>query len=751
VGQNDRMFFRVKRENGIGAFYSDPISAVFDADYDTSQWQGQVIETHAFGSSAASQFLLAWSDIDWGYQLRNPSRAIAAFPTTLNFWAQGTFTNLAGHNWIGAYRCHCTQFQVSEDVAKIWGRQKFGFGATFNREYWGLPPNTVNAVGQLSVQTLQAFYQGGIDLANRSVDFTALTQSFTSQPSVSVSFGSFQAYAQDEWRARPDLTITLALRAEHRSNFWCNNRCFARPTGAFESISHDPDQPYNQAILVNQKHALQNLEKVQWSPRLGFAWQPFGVSHNSVIRAGVGIFYDPLREGMAESFYLNAPIYNVYMVFNNNLTPGEANSLFRDTRDSNAAFVKGFAAGETLAQIQAKEPTFAPPALNSAETRMPQPQYQKWSLEWQQALGVNTSASVGYFGHHGIHEMVINPSANAFDFGSLPPAECTSPPVPPCSDPRFSQVTQYGMHAVSNYHGMVVSLRHQFTRWGNGLAQLNYTYGHALDEVSNGTFFSFTQGSTLYPQDPKNLRGAYGPAEYDARHSLNANYVWELPLKAALLGHGPDYLVKGWQVSGTIFVRTGFPYSVFDNAQSGNLQQNNYFGQIYAVSAGPIPKGSSCGEAAAFTVNLHPCLPTQFFVQSDGSTIPNPNALFIQATCETGFNTGTLPAASGPCDGPPVQFAQGRNQFRGPGYFNTDFGITKSTNISGWEKAKLGIGLQIFNLFNHPNFGFPDNWNADSTFGQIFYLERSPTSILGAGLGGDAAPRMIQLKAELRF
>jgi hypothetical protein len=130
---------------------------------------------------------------------------------------------------------------------------------------------------------------------------------------------------------------------------------------------------------------------------------------------------------------------------------------------------------------------------------------------------------------------------------------------------------------------------------------------------------------------------------------------------------------------------------------------------------------------------------------------PNPGALFVQTGCETGFNAGNLPGPSGPCGGPAVAFAQGRNRFRGPSYFNTDFAIMKNTKIPGWENGVLGIGLQFFNFFNHPNFGFPDIVSSDPIFGQISYLEQSPTSILGSGLGGDAAPWMIQLKAQLRF
>jgi hypothetical protein len=277
--------------------------------------------------------------------------------------------------------------------------------------------------------------------------------------------------------------------------------------------------------------------------------------------------------------------------------------------------------------------------------------------------------------------------------------------------------------------------------------QANYTYGHAFDEVSNGGLFTFTFGSSLNPQDPNNLRGAYGPADYDVRHSFNASYVWEVPVKAVLRGHGSGYLVKGWQVSGTIFARTGFPYTVFDFLESGNLAPKNYFGVIYAVPVGAFGSANSCGEGAAIALAPNPCQPPQ--VLPNGN--PNPSAHFVQVGCETGFNTGNLPGVSGSCGGPPVSFAQGRNQFRGPSYFNTDLSIMKNTNIPGWERGVLGIGFQFFNFFNHPNFSLPDNGISDQTYGQIGFLEQPPTSILGAGLGGDVSPRMIQLKVQLQF
>jgi hypothetical protein len=218
-------------------------------------------------------------------------------------------------------------------------------------------------------------------------------------------------------------------------------------------------------------------------------------------------------------------------------------------------------------------------------------------------------------------------------------------------------------------------------------------------------------------------------------------------VKAVLRGHGSDYLVKGWQVSGTIFARSGFPYTVIDPLESGNLAPQNYFGTIYAVPVGALSSGTACGKGAAIPLAPNPCQPPQTLANRK----LNSNAHFVQAGCETGFNVGNLPGSSGPCGGPAVSFAQGRNRFRGPNYFNTDFAIMKSTRIPGWEKGVLGIGFQFFNLFNHPNFGIPDPGISDPGFGQIFYLAQPPTGILGSGFGGDVAPRMIQLKAQLQF
>jgi len=745
---SDRVFLLVQYDHGNRAVYVDPVSPLFNAYSKQPWWQAQFSETHTLGPTAANQFLLAGSYINQATGVTNPSQTLAAFPTTLNwFVANSAFSLLGGLDYLYALPSgsKTTSYQVSDDFVKTQRKHKFGVGVSFLRTYWKGDGYNFSGTGQLIPHSIDAFFSGGVDPSNPKTDFTTLFQTYPAVTWNRYDFYSLGLYGQEEWHAQANLTLTIALRADHQSNPVCESRCFSRLSGPFGSVSHDPTQPYKEAIQIDQKQAFPSTDSVVWSPRFSFAWQPLGGSHNAVIRGGIGIFYDPIPGVAGTAIANNAPFFNFYSVSGFNLSPGERNSLSQDASASNAALLKGFAAGQSLVQIQAADPNFTPPGFQTPAKTMHSAQYQKWSLQAQHGFGASTSVTIGYFGNHGIHELVQNPNANASGSGSFPKVNCSSPPVPPCADPRFGLVTQWNTNAVSNYHGMVVSFEERVTRWGSGLFQANYTYSHGLDEVSNGGLGQFAFGSSLFPQDANNLRGSYGPADYDVRHSFNANYVWEVPVKKALRGHGADNLVKGWQISGTIFARTGLPYTVIDYSESTSIK--NFFGVVYSVPVAPLGPGGTCGEGAVIPASQVPCLPAQ--VLGDGS--PNPGALFVQAGCETGFNTGNLPGPKGPCSGPSVTFTQGRNRFRSPSYFNTDFAIMKNTKITHWEKGVLSIGFQFFNFFNHANFGYPDNGSSDGTYGQILYQEQPPTSVLGSGLNANVSPRMIQVKAQIQF
>jgi Carboxypeptidase regulatory-like domain len=750
LGSNDRLFLLAQFDHGHIANFVDAISPVFDAYSRQPWWQGQLSETHTIGPTAANQFLLGLNYTLAKTGVTDPSQALTAFPVTLNWWNAGQpFTPLGGLDYQYALPSwsKTISYQISDDLVKTRGKHKLGLGVSFLRTYWSAGGGNWSSTPQLLPQTIDAFFFGGSDPSSPNSDYTSIYQSFPAYSRNDFWFYSLGLYGQDEWHARSNLSITLALRADHQSNPICDARCFARLPGPFSTINHDPNVPYNKTILINHEQAFVNTDSIVWSPRFSFAWQPRGVSHNTVLRGGIGIFYDPVPGGLGPWSSANTPpLSNYFNIRGYSLAPDEKNSLFQNSVASNTAFANGFSSGQTLAQIQSVDPNFSVPIIQIPAATIHSAQYQKWSLQAQQSFGASRSLTISYFGNHGLHELSADPNLNAFGFGSFPNVKCGSPLVAPCYDSRFGLVSANETNAVSNYHGMVVSFEQRITGWGRGLFQANYTLGHALDEVSNGGLGVFTGGSSLNPQDASNLRGSYGPAEYDARHLFSANYVWEIPLKAALGGHGPDSLVKGWQVSGTIFYHTGLPYTVFDNQESSNLSGNNFGGPIYAVPVAPLGPGGPCGKGAAVPAVPVPCLPPQ--VQGDGS--PAAGALFVQTGCETGFNSGHL-GASGTCDGSLVTFAQGRNHFRTTGFFNTDFSVMKNTKIPHPENVVLSMGLQFFNFFNHANFGGPDNSMADGGYGQIGYLEQSPTSILGSTLQANVSPRMIQLKFQLQF
>ena len=287
-------------------------------------------------------------------KLEDPSQALAALPTFLNFSIANSFSSIGAANSLAFPTGRpTTQYQIAEDFVDTWGNHKMGVGIGFERIDWTNISYTLNSVGTLTPQTLNAFYQGGVDQASPLIDFTQLTQSFASATSERINFYNLGGYGQDEWHARPNLVLTLAVRAEHYSNPVCRSGCFARMAGPFGSVSHDPDQPYDQAILINQTQAFQRTDSILWSPRFSFAWQPLGVVHNTVIRGGVGIFHDPVPGNLAQTLSGNPPLLNSYSIVRDNLAPDEKTSLFKDAAASNTAFVNGFYAGETLAQIQA--------------------------------------------------------------------------------------------------------------------------------------------------------------------------------------------------------------------------------------------------------------------------------------------------------------------------------------------------------------------------------------------------------------
>jgi hypothetical protein len=735
IGPNDRMFVRMQHDNGFQATYSDAINKVFNFGSNQPEYQGQLEETHAFSPTMTNQFILSgqWYTAYFGFA--NTQAAYNLIPQSLAF-GDGTFYSLA---YAGGFNAgdsapsgrNVTQYQVTDDVSKMWGNHTVKFGTKFrrnditDRDFPGYVTGLVVPLNAVD------YYDGGVAPASNPNDAGSfISQNFTNKIEHPMGVYELAGYVEDSWRARSNLTLTIGLRAEHPSNLVCQDLCFNTLAQPFLTAPHNPDDPYNQALnpagvldginvgtTTGNKQLVRGLTNIQWEPRFGFAWQPLGTQHNLVVRGGIGIFYDVFPGYIADSMVTNAPGINPFTIYSSPNTgyfsPAQPGNALATAVAANAAFNTAFATGVNSGVTVV-------PSLTDVQGFNHAPQYQKWSLELQKGFGVNTSLTITYAGNHGIHEVIEDRSINAFEpssgFGAglLPTAQ---------PDTRFGGVALVNDEGVSNWNGLTATFQHRVAgSWGGGTVLLAYTYSHGLDEISNGGLlpFQYNYGyvSPQTPQIPLDYRNMYGSSDYDVRHSLVGNYVWELPIRKALMGHGWAPLVDGWQVAGTVFARTGLPFTVMDGNEAGALGSNLDFGPVFPnpIAGVPVYTKSNCREAAGTGI---PCL--------------NLSAFPASAT-ETTFGVNGL-----------------RNAFQASGFFSTDFSVMKKTKIPHWERGELALGVQMFNAFNHPNFGPPVSNISSGLFGTVVNMVAPPTSILASFLGGDSSPRMIQLKAQFTF
>jgi outer membrane receptor protein involved in Fe transport len=692
LSPKDQVYLHIFTDHGVQATNTDVINPVFNATSPQPEWQGQLNETHIFQSRAVNQFIAAfqWSGILFGPA--NYPAALNAFPAKLTF-SDGSLHYL-GQNQADPIGRHITQYQFVDDFSMTFGKHTLKAGVDFLRDDLNVFQFGNQTAGTITT-SLDDFYNG----AGASTSFN---KSFPLALHRGFAAYDLGFYGEDDWAVRPGLKLTLALRFDRQSNTSCNTNCFARLAAPFEATDHDPGIPYDQAIQTGVSQAFYSATPISVEPRFGFAWSPFG-SKDTVVRGGIGNFRDFIPQQSLQGFALNSPNVNSFNV-TGNLSPDVADNIFSNASSSNTTFLHGFSQGSTLADLVATDPGFSPPSLYGAQKQTRNPTYLEWNLEVQRSLGQATTLSLNYVGNHGVHEIFINPSLNAYasaGFAGLPTA------VP---DSRFGPVTELQSDATSQYHGLVVSVRHNFAR--SFQATGSYTWSHAFDDVTDNGFTAWgygTAASLQYPQVPSNPHANYGNNDADARHVFTASYVWT-PAIDAWTGRTPKLLTSGWSVAGTFVTRTGFPFTVIDGGTTGNLTATNYGATVFANYAGG--QQPSCS---------------------------NPNQLCLTAA---DFSS----AANG--------FGQQqRNQFRGPGYFNTDLSLLKSTKVGLFAEGQSFVfGASFFNVLNHPNFDQPvNNLSNTGQFGRIIETVSPPTSVLGSGLGGDSSPRQIQLIGKFIF
>jgi len=727
----DNIFFRLKLDHGLQPSAVDPLDSAFDANSNQPWYDYQAQERHVFNANVTNVFTAALSHFAFEFA-QNVSAWQAAFPyggVLFNF--DGGFSGINPYvEWFPQGR-NTTQYQFIDDFSWVRGKHSLKFGVNFRRYdvsdhnfYYTYPTTSfgdlTSGAGTLG---LQAFANG---LAN--------SYSQADNPSTDVPIGIWGVgfYAEDQWKVTSNLTLMGALRFEKNANPVCQRNCFPNFKTSFPDlgsvqagVSEAGDVPYSSDISTNLHRAFRSVDPINVSPRLSFSWSPRG-NNKTVVSGGVGIFYDNLPGATVDLLLSNPPAAVLFTISPLNSASQTTGILpFDNAKGGPAAFAAAAAAFSVnksynqLSTILDPIIGFNPPlTIYSLQGTIHTPQVQEWNLKVDQEITPSTAISVNYVGNHSIHIPYEDQWWNAVATNSV---FAKVPGINAAPYPNYGEVTTIQSGAVANYNGVTVSLREQYHGWI--LAHVNYTFSHALDEVSNGGLYAFGNfGSNSIPSqfNPLSLRANnYGNADYDIRHLFNADYVIT-PAK-----HFDNKFVNGilggWQWSGKVYLRSGLPFTVVDGNSSGAIAQGGIAGTIVAQQISPDASNSCGGGAVYLNASPTPCL----------------NAAAFLNTSAAGFTGYT----SYP--------TQTRNLFRGPHYVDFDMALYKTFRIK--ERLNLGLGTTAFNVFNHTNFNLPDNLLGDPTFGEITSTQGVPTSPYGSGLGFDSSVRVVQLSAKLTF
>jgi hypothetical protein len=716
----DQVFGRVKFDRGVQPTYTDTINPTFDTNSTQPQNEGQLNYTHIFTPTVVNNFIgsVLWYSAIFGSVTQN-SPALSLFPGNLAF-SDGSMTNIGfgsgnpggfGQDFLFPQGRNVTQWGLVDDLSVTRGNHSFKMGVNFRRDDISDHTASELALYPAVSTTLLGF-------ANDEVA-SSTQYNFAISPVQPVAFYTFGLYFQDEYRVNSKLKLTLTLRADRNSGGACQHACAGLPINAFDDLTHGPDIPYNQSFQTGLTSIIPNVEKVVFQPRFGLAWTPSG--NKTVIRAGIGLFSDLYPGTILSAIDTNFPQVNLWNVPGGSLAwdlnPPSSTAFSGSgvalVQQCNSAFTSNYFSGGNLNTYLATPglPSVCAttPTLNDVSRNLTNPKYVEWNLEVQHSLGTKAIVSANYVGNYGYDELYTNNYLNSFGFGSLP---ATAP------DPRVGLVKFLYSGAVSNYNGLTLSV--QAHTWHGLTGSFSYTYSHALDEVSNAGILPFSVITSITNQiNPYNLRDNYASADYDARHQLSASYIYALPFKSShrLLNEA----IGGWQLSGTMFYRTGFPFSVVDGATLGGLAGNNLNPSFNTILLQPLFSRRNFS-------NVDSCVVTACFgIAGTGSTAPY---LFAPATDFTGATVG-------------------RNAFRGPGFLGGDMSLRKSFQIR--ERVNFQIGLNAYNWFNHANYGAPyPNTNAPF-FGQSVFTQTPPTSPYGAFAAAATDMRIAQLTAKITF
>lgn len=508
-----------------------------------------------------------------------------------------------------------------------------------------------------------------------------------------------EAYVQDDWKIRKDLTINLGVRYSWMPTPTDNDRVLNNfdpmlynpanapamnaasgtflpgavtpanyvngiifPTNACpnaKAVAAVICSPYGNTVNPNYTHNFQ--------PRIGFAWDPFGDT-KTVVRGGYGMFYDrPLNGIWEQNAFTDPPLVQSVFIENTSFDNPTAGTAVTGS---------------------------SPVGLHATGTpAMPVPYYQDWDFSIEREVLKDTRLEVAYVGSKGTHLIGI------FDENQVPVSLRESNPTADANVLRpylgYGTISDISADFDSNYNSLQVSLSRRVAATGLNLG-IAYTWSKQLTDNPSDR--------SNAPNDSYNFGMDYGPSTENVPQIFIANFVYDLPFFKAQHGF-VGHVLGGWEASGVLTFETGQSLSVIQYTDPFNSYD------YAAGTPGTFPDGigidpSAVAPRADLVGNISgPGTVAEYF---------NPKAF---ALALGHFGTS----------GPGILI--------GPGTNNWD--LAGMRNIRFTEQVSLQFRCELFNAFNHPSFNNALDLNVeDSAFGSIT---------------GDREPRVIQLGLKLYF
>jgi Carboxypeptidase regulatory-like domain/TonB dependent receptor len=499
-------------------------------------------------------------------------------------------------------------------------------------------------------------------------------------------------FAQDYFRIFPRLTLNLGVRWDIQTPPTDPlNRGTSFQVG--QQSTAVPAAPQG-ALFNGDPGITRGIVPVRWhhvSPRVGFAWDPFGDGKTS-IRAGAGVFYGSVS-GNEWNTVTNFEPSAVRFGFTNVTQQVTGSGMTAVPQGATlscpynklvAKNASGTPLGPTVtcaagsgSGVSGTDPfPFVPPQFLTPggpffgfAKNFQWPYSYQFNFSVQRQVGSNFSVSAAYVSTLS-HDLPFAQDINSPATGTLAPACATTanivarrpidnPGAATCAAPGspFGTVLLVQSNQTASYNGLQTTAQLRLT---HGVMLYGfYTFSHTFDSVQLDN--TTNQGGA---EDMTNLRLERGPADFDLRHQFVTALVWQLNYYrgGSLLARG---VINGWTISPIINIRSGLPFTVLDG-KDANLS------------------GNSATERAQL--------------------VPGQNPVLSNRTAAEWFNTAAF-SLNPAVNGVSVNGNSGRNMLRGPTFKDVDLAISRDFNFK--EHFRLQARADAYNVFNLVSLSTP--------------------------------------------